>query len=298
MKYPVSLLLLPVVVAIQNWRGISIYGLETDHRGFVCDWVNPVDDYINQVFHLGFNGLRVPFSYQYIMEGDFSKLDHIVYLAGVYNMSVVLDLHRIWNVQQGYSPLAEGLSLESFIQSWFTVLDRYLHQYQVLVHNAYNEFKGSDPADALYYTEALFNAVEERYPGRYIHAATGSEWGGNLRGLDLEHLPFKDRIIYSIHKYPFSGDGSQHDWEESFGHLSYISENPDRFVVGEFGWQDHQHEWAVRFLSFLQEHNFTNTIYWTIAHSSDTGNLYDDNCRDIHWHYYDLLKRFWLRELL
>jgi hypothetical protein len=118
--------------------------------------------------------------------------------------------------------------------------------------------------------------------------------------MELHNIPksAKERLYYSVHKYHFSGDGSQRDWEESFGNLQWLP--PDRIVIGEFGWdakEQKQEDWASRFMSYLQTKNITNTVYWTIAHSGDTGNLFNDDCQTINWRHYNLLKKFWDKQM-
>lgn len=299
MKLLSVLLLLPLFCqALNDVRGIAIYGLETDHRGFVCDWVNPVDVYINSLAKLGFNLIRVPFSYQYIQEGDFSKLDHILQLCANNQLNVVLDMHRIWSWTQGPSP-TDGISLEQFTGAWEAVLARYKDNPFVIGHNIYNEYQGSDPETVQVYTRKVMAAIERGFPGRFIYFLTGPRWGGSLVGMSMEDLPYAGRIYYSVHKYHFSGDGSQRDWEESFANLPWLP--PEKIVIGEFGWDARdpkQEEWATRFLTFLQRRNITMSSYWTIAHSHDTGNLYQDDCVTINWKHYGLLKRYWDKKMI
>ena len=61
-----------------EYRCISHFGLETDHNGFMCDWTHSVDYYIQKEAELGFNCLRLPFSYQYIQQGNLDKMDFFI----------------------------------------------------------------------------------------------------------------------------------------------------------------------------------------------------------------------------
>ena len=54
-----------------------------------------------------------------------------------------------------------------------------------------------------------------------------------------------------------------------------------------------QVEWAKRFIKYLKEKGIRDTSYWTVAHSHDTGNLYQDDCDIIKWDSYLLLTTLW-----
>lgn len=293
------LFLFPLLVQpLDNLRGISVYGLETDRRDFVCTWQSPIDSYINSIAKLGFNIIRLPFSYQYTQEGDFSKMDHIVNLCASNQLNVMLDMHRVWSWVQGPSPI-DGISIDQFTNAWIAVLARYKDNPYVIGHNIYNEYQGTEPDVVQAYSRKVVNTVEKTFPGRYTYFITGTHWAGSLIGMSMEDLPVSNRIYYSVHKYHFSGDGSQRDWEQSFASLPWLPAH--KIVIGEFGWDAKdpaQEEWATRFLTFLQQKNITMTSYWTVAHSHDTGNLYQDDCTTINWRHYNLLKRYWDKKML
>lgn len=288
-----------VAQQLTNVRGISIYGLETEHRGFVCDWVQPIETMISTLAKLNFNFLRVPISYQYIKEGDLSKLDKIVNLATINKMGVMIDMHRIWSWHQGPDPFENGLTLYEFTNSWIYVLDRYNTTNSVMGHNIYNEYQGSNASIVSNYTQQIIQSIEDRFPKRYIHFVTGTHWAGCLQNINLTFSEdINKRIYYSVHKYQFSGDGTINDWEKSFGNITWL--NRSQIIVGEFGWDSKdpkQEKWATSFLTYLQNLNISNTFYWTIAHSHDTGNLFQDDCTTINWNHYNLLTRFWNKQM-
>lgn len=286
-------------VASEMWdhhkqmKGISLFGLETDHRGFMCDWVHPVDHYMNEIAYLGFNMIRVPFSYQYFIEGNLGLMDHIVDVANHLGISIVLDFHRVWSNTQQPTPFDYGMTEEQFQSTWMSLLTRYQNSPSVCCHNAYNEFVPDDAAYLMAYTRRLFEKVEAAFPGRYMHAATGTRWSGSLRGVTLEDLPYTERIFYSVHKYSFSGSGNEEDWENSFGNVGLPLE---RVIVGEWGWvgtDQGQVDWANNFISYLNRKNVTNTIYWSLSQSGDTGNLYADDCVTFRWDNYNILRTLW-----
>jgi hypothetical protein len=157
----------------------------------------------------------------------------------------------------------------------------------------YNEYVPTDVAYLTAYSKRIILKIESLFPQRYLHFVTGTNWSGNLRGVSLEDLPFKDRIYYSVHKYSFSGTADREDWEKSFGNVGLPL---NRIIVGEFGWKGDvapQVEWSSRFMNYLLEKNITNTCYWSQSQSGDTGNLWSNNCVDFHWDNYFKLKKFW-----
>lgn len=283
------LLLLPLCLAY--YKGISFYGLETESRNFVCSWVQPYDFYLERLHDLGFNFLRLPFSYQWVQEGDFSKMDEIIASAWYWNMSVVLDMHRIQSSHQGWSPEEGGLTIDDFIhKGWMPMLDRYQIWPNVVMHNIYNEFQGGSEhlAYLITYSIALMDAVEARFSNRFIHAVTGFSWAGNLSGVEIENLPYSNRIKYSIHKYAWSGTGDENDWNGSFGNLP-----SDHLIIGEFGFLKKDEDWAKRFITYLKKRGILDAAFWTIAHSGDTDGLWKDDCITFDWDKYNVLNALW-----
>lgn len=81
------LLFLPIVNAII--KGYNFYGLETQLKDFTCSWKHPPDFYIDKLSELGFNSVRVPFSVQWVNEGDYHKMDDFIEIATHKNMSIL-----------------------------------------------------------------------------------------------------------------------------------------------------------------------------------------------------------------
>jgi hypothetical protein len=285
------LLFLPTIAG--HWlKCISIYGLETEARDFVCSWKNDVSYYIQQVHDLGFNTLRLPFSYQYVQEGRFDRMDHFMQQSFLYNMSVILDYHRVWSNHQGPDPFEGGLTMDQFINMWKTLLYRY-NYFPNLEHiNSYNEYQGSNASFVNEYSSTLFSSIEESFPNRFSYWMTGINWAGSLVGINIDHLPFKSRIGYSVHKYPFSGTADKADWDYTIP----LSLDPERVIIGEWGWMEtipSQVDWVKRFIPYLKSRKLQHTCYWTIAHSHDTGNMWEDSCDVVKWDNFKLIKTLW-----
>lgn len=291
MRWLRLLLYLPMVIS-HPLRCASIYGLETPLRNFVCSWKHDVSFYVAVLAQLGFNCIRLPFSYQYVQEADFSKMDHFMEVSQQYNMSVIADLHRVVSDHQGPDPFEGGVTMDQFINCWKTVLRRY-ERFPCLEHmNAYNEPQGNDPQFINDYSRKLFTAVENEFPNRFRYWLTGTNWAGSLVGIDIEDVPFKDRVGYSVHKYAWSGTADERDWEYSIPRSVPL----EKLIIGEWGWMEdkpNEVEWSSRFIQYLKRRGIQHTCFWTISNSHDTGNLFFDDCDTFKWQTYFTMKQVW-----
>lgn len=274
-------------------KGMNFYGLETQAKEFVCAYQHPVGYYIDKLNDLGFNSLRVPFSLQWVLDKSYFKMDNMFKAVAEYTeMTVILDMHRIFNDHQAYSPTESWVTLDIFINGWKTIIRRYYENPQLVGLDIFNEYQGTDPE---YWNNMAFqivSALEEEFPERFIFYVGGVNWGGNIHDINLEHLPYNDRIVYTIHKYHFSGN-DENDWNYSFGPFAKI---PGKVMVGEWGFKTQlyqEKDWAYRFVKYLKQRNITNTYFWTIAHSGDTDGLWYDDCENINWEKYTMIKSLW-----
>lgn len=268
-------------------RGINYYGIEVESGNFVCSWVRPVEFYVDKFNELGFNAIRVPFSHEYVKKGDFSNLDRLFNAVKKYpDMKILLDYHRTWSSHQSYKPDAE-ISLNEFKRTWITIIQRYVNEPSLEAIDIFNEYQGGDVGYLNWVYKDVVQHIEWNFPNRLIYNIGGYWWGGTINGVSLEDLPFNDRIIYSIHRYHFSNG----DWNNVFGSMP-----PHKINVGEFGWvqtDPNQVQWAYDFLGFLKSKGIKNTYFWTVAHSSDTSGIWEDDCINIQWNKYNILKNFW-----
>lgn len=267
-------------------KGISHYGLETEGFNYVCNWVHPIEFYVDKYKELGFNYIRVPFSYDYIKRGDFSQLDRLFNAVRNKPINIMLDYHRTRSSHQSYKPDAE-VSLDDFKRGWIDIIQRYVNEPSFKMIDIFNEYQGSDIGYWNWITKDIVNHIEYNFPNRFIFSVSALNWGGNLQGVSLEDLPFNDRIQYTIHRYHFSGG----DWNSAFGSMP-----PHKINIGEFGWktsQQNEKQWAYDFLGFLKSKGIKDTFLWTTAHSHDTDGLFYDDCHNIDWDKFNILKNYW-----
>jgi hypothetical protein len=283
-----GLMFLPICQALI--KGISLgSGLETNNRNVDCFWEHDASYYIPLLHDIGFNSLRIPFSAQYVREGDFRVLDEIMDLAREHQMTVLLDLHRVWNSHQGD---VSEISKEDLIDVWTIMLERYKYREQLTSVGIWNEYQKEDHNFWNAYLKDVIQTLEEKFPNRFIYYASGVRWAGCLRGMDLEDLPFKDRIRYEWHKYVFS---SSYDWRNDWDWSVESGIPKDRIVVGEWGFKNEEHDiqWAETFVDYLREKNIKNTYFWMSQISSgDTGGIGID-CSRIDYTKLNILKHLW-----
>lgn len=276
-------------------KAISCYGLETNLRNTVCSWVHPAPYYITKFKELGFNSVRVPISVQYLVENNYDVLDSIVKRCDELDLKIVLDIHRIGNNYQEYSP-DKGIeeysgvnNRDEMMMQIIKILTRYVNNKSVGGIVTWNEYQGMDINYKRDYDTHFIEHVQAAFgPDRFFFFVTGLLWGGILNGYTLEDKPFADKVIYSVHKYHFSGTGRRDDWEASFGNAF----PPEKIVIGEFGFRNPEDlQFGREFTQYLIDKGIKNWAFWCLAHSGDTGGLWFDDCENIDWAKYDILKK-------
>jgi hypothetical protein len=209
------------------------------------------------------------------------------------DMFVCMDMHRVFASHQGDTPFEGGTSLVDFTDGWISILERYKDNPQVVAVDIFNEYQGTDVEWWNSIARQILKKIEEHFPNRFTYYVGGIRWGGNLAGIDLEDLPFNDRINYTIHKYSFSGNSVPEEWEWSFGSYRH------KVNVGEWGFKSELPEqvgWAQSFIRWLKQMGIRDNYFWTIAHSGDTGGIWYDDCENIDWSKYDIIKTLWYDE--
>lgn len=277
-------------------KGISFYGLETEYRGFSCDWVKTINVMIDDVKQLGFNTIRVPFSLQYINENDFKKLDEFFVAVEKSNMDVMLDFHRLNSIKQSAKMYDNIYSFDDFLEGWKFILDRYKHYPNLKYVDIFNEWQDNNYIEMNeLYTEAVI-FLENHFPNRFVYFIQGHNWGGNLKNVKID-VPFQDRIIYTIHKYHFSNtEPYETEWQKDFE-----LDKHKNICVGEFGWistNKKEVEWGWRFLNWLKENDITNTVFWQYGfHSWDTQGIFgtfdNDGCSIVDTKKIEMLNKLW-----
>lgn len=277
-------------------KGINYYGLETPSRDFVCGWQHRPSYYLEKLDTLGFNSIRLPFSLEYVRAADFEKMDEFFdAIKNHPNMTVTLDMHRVFSSHQGPTPTENWITMDMFLEGWQTIIKRYEKHTQLMGIDVFNEYQGTDSNYWNGVLRTIVNNLEKAFPERFHYFVGGTRWGGDIHEIDLESLSFSKRIHYTIHKYIFSTSGGDRiaDWDYSFGKFK---DEPGKVSVGEWGFKSERMdevEWAKEFVAYLKEHNIRDTYFWTIAHSGDTGGLWSDDCENIDMTKYNIIKSLW-----
>lgn len=289
------LVIVPLVVAGDIIKGITWYGFETENSNVMCLWKNDIDWNLRKMQELGFNSIRLPFSYQYIQTGVWWEMDKFFEKLKNYNLSVVLDFHRIENTHQSAKPYTNQVSFDMFLEAWRIILDRYQHNPKLIAVDIFNEYQSDNYMEWNNLARQIVNYIESKFPNRFNYYIGGVSWGGDLHFVDLEDLPYSERIFYTIHKYFFSDtEPFEKRWEYSFGEHKLVVN------VGEWGFLSNEPlevAWAKRFINWLLSKNIRNTYFFTWSYNSqDTGGILMTDCTTVDNEKMTLLHHFWNNE--
>jgi endoglucanase len=273
-------------------KGISWFGFETENRNLMCLWKNDLDWNLAKLQELGFNSIRLPFSYQYIQEDVWWEMDKFFEKVQNYNLSVVLDYHRLENTHQSAKPYTNEISFDQFLYSWKVILERYKDNPNLIAVDIFNEYQSDNYIEWNNLARQIVSYIETNFPERFTYYVGGVSWGGDLHFVNLEDLSYSDRIRYSIHKYFFSDtEPLEERWDYSFGEHKLVVN------VGEWGYvSSHPNEvaWAKRFVNWLESKNIRNTYFFTYSYNSqDTGGILWADCTTVDTDKMDLLHAFW-----
>ena len=225
----------PVRIAAVNW-----YGLETELAAPQGLWVRSYQSMMDQMVHLGFNAVRLPFSLDLFKPGvvpsgiDFDLnpdlrgltgpqvMDKIVDYAGSIGLKIILDNHRS---AAGGDTNANGLWVDGgyteaqWIGTWQTLAAHYAGNSTIIAADLANE--PHDPAtwgdgtatDWAAAATRAGNAIQAVTPdwlllveGVQTYANENYWYGGNLRGAQAHPVTFTvpNKLVYSPHDYPAS----------------------------------------------------------------------------------------------
>lgn len=298
-------------------KGISWFGLETPDRTPNGLWVNDMAFYMDVMARDGFNIIRVPFSAQWVLydvdaypdEGfvqadpanqhqkSVEILDRLFDMAHARSMLVLLDLHRLnWGYisELHYDPGDGRFTSDGFLQTWFTILDRYKDHPALWGVDLLNEPHGratwgtQDPStDWRAFADVAIREIEARYPDAFwLYLVEGIEWGKQLSGAESAPLVFPThRVAYSAHNYgrsvvpgvnTWDTEGLYRDWDAHFG---FLRQQGHAVVVGEWGGRtDIDSDWMQVFVAYLRERNMTDTCFWSLGPNSGdvAGYMLDD----------------------
>ena len=273
-------------------KGINWFGYETEYKDLMCTWVNDIEWNLKKMKEIGFNYIRLPFSEEFVKEGNWESMDLFFEHAEKLKIDVVLDFHRLHSTHQSFKPYDNVYTFDDFLESWKIILDRY-KKYKVLkAVDIFNEYQGSNYVEWNSLARQIVSFIEKQFPERFDYFVGGTNWGGNIHYMDLTDLPFHERIRYSVHKYWFSDtEPYEEKWNYSFG------DHPPIVNVGEWGFKSDEKrevEWAENFIEYLKENDLRDTFFWTWSwNSGDTGGILTETCSDVDTKKIYLLNRLW-----
>jgi hypothetical protein len=275
-------------------RGIAWFGLETEHRDLMCTWTHGIEWNLKKIENLGFNVVRIPFSYDYVKRGDWHVMDNLFEEVKKTNLSLVLDYHRLQETHQSFKPYNELVTFDHFLSSWETILKRYEYHPQLVGVDIWNEYQGTNYVEWNNLARQIVSFIDSRFSHRlWVYWVQGTKWSGSIHDVFLDDMSCSDRIIYVVHKYWFSDtEPLEQNWDWSFGNHTSAKIN-----VGEWGYiSDNPKEidWAVRFVKWLKVKGIHNSFFWTWSfNSGDTGGVLLPNCETVDCKKMYLLKNYW-----
>jgi endoglucanase len=272
-------------------KGINMFGWETEHKDLMCNWVHP--DYnwhLNKVQELGFNTIRLPFCYQYVADGDWSKMDAFFEVIKNYNLHVVLDFHRLYNTHQSPKPYDENITIENFLLAWETILSRYQDNDKLVGVDIFNEYQSNDFNEWNQLARRITDYIESKFPQRFWYLIGCVVWNSNCQFVQIHGVPYGDRVHLGMHQYCFSNtEPFETHWTQIFG--------TEKVIIGEYGAMSEKPEqmaWLRRFILYLKKHHYYDSFFWSWSwNSGDTGGILKKDCTEIEQSKMDLLWYYW-----
>jgi aryl-phospho-beta-D-glucosidase BglC (GH1 family) len=289
-----SLLLLcapPLVQAVV--KGISWFGLETQNADLMCLWAHDLHWNLQKIQDLGFSHIRLPFSLEYIEKGAWGTMDAFFHAVEGYNLSVVLDFHRLESTHQSEKPYTDQITFDRFLQGWETILARYHSSPKLTGVDIFNEYQSQDYQEWNNLARQIVDYIESRFPARFNYLVGGTNWGGSIHFVNLTDLSFSaERVSYTVRKYWFSDkEPFERAWDWSIGPHKLVAQ------VGEWGYQSSQPlqvDWANRFIAWLLKNGVRDSFFWTWSYNGgDTDGILLSDCESIDQAKTDLLQRYW-----
>jgi len=262
---------------------VNFYGLETERKAPVCDWQHEPKWYLQKLKEAyGLNTVRLPYSREYATGNDFHKMDGIINACRELNINVILDYHRTYATHQGKNP-TEGISLGAFLDTHVGLLNRYRDK--IWGVSVFNEIQTNDTEYTNNINHFVVNAIESQFPHQYRYFMGCPRWGHDCHGITIPP-GFENRSFIDTHQYAFTDNQATRT-------ITFPSSIPSQnYFVGEIGARPEEIPWLKSFLDYLETRNIANVCFWTIAHSSDTGGLWKDDCETLEQEKVDVLAGF------
>lgn len=301
-------------------QGISWFGFESDTVILGGLDKHPISFYFGILQKHGINSIRIPFSQEWIYYNyDFQPdpqylssnpilknkksieiLDYVFDMAGELNITILLDMHRL-NYKEisqiWYSIENNRYTSDTFLESWYKLLDRY-HQNENLITYGDN----NPNTDWFRFSNQTILYLNTKYRHHnWLILVQGINWGRIFPKYNNKTLLLSGRnVVYSPHTYGRSVTPTMNLdphalyalWDQAFGYLK--SEFQQAIIIGEWGGRTSLDTlWMSVFAKYLVENNMTNNYFWSLTPNSDDvdGFLLND------WTTIDPIKKILLQNL-
>lgn len=303
-----------------NIRGLNWFGYETDCNIVHGLWQKEIDDLFSILSEIKINALRIPFSYDTIMNWDnHPKPDCVTANPWINNMSiretfhmilqkslenhivVLLDFHRMNDAITDYL-ITDEITMTNILVMWQKVISEFLHYPNLLGIDIKNEPHGDITwLEWGSYASNVMNFILTNFPeykGLFFlegvqDYASKSVWGGSFIGIEKQFITLlpNERIVFSPHIYGNSirGDIANNDnymlFDYWFGNMRF--KFPDNtLVIGEIGGMNvgSDFDWHLKIKRYLESRNLRNAFYWCLNPDSyDTGGVLEYDWSTINW---------------
>lgn len=316
-------------------KGSSWYGWETVDKVANGLWSHPMDFYVKLLDSIDVNIIRVPVCSELVlyrpndypfsgmiagapeMKGKTSMetLDMFFDQTEELGVGVMLDLHRLndqYISELWYDPNNNKFTSETFLKTWFTLLDRYKDRSNLIAIDLLNEPHGratwgtNDPStDWRLFAEDAIAKIHARYPDKtWLIFVEGIDWGKNLEKvaqspIRAPNAQVQKRIVYSPHNYGKSvvtnldihdTEALHRDWNQKFG---YLRDKGYTLIAGEWGGQtDIDADWMNEWSKYMISKGMRNNFLWALnPSSSDVKGLLTDDWTNLDTFKVELMHR-------
>ena len=148
-------------------KGLNWFGFETQYFNLMCTWAHDIEWHIEKIDELGFNYIRLPFSVEFTEKGDWKDMDEFFEKIQYYNIDVALDCHRLHSTHQSAKPYDNYVSFDDFLESWRTILSRYVDVPNLKAVDIFNEYQSDNYVEWNSIARQTLEYLEYHFPGRF-----------------------------------------------------------------------------------------------------------------------------------
>jgi len=296
---------------IINIKGITWNGFQSENFVLLGLWKHSIEFYLDKIKYNGFNAIRIPYSSEFIyynseiipnyktIEKDLELknktslqiLDLLFEKTEKKNILVTLNLNRlhkdytsgIWNDNKTFTN-------EIFLNSWYTLLDRYKDRKNLFAIDIFEQpsgnyvnFCNNDPYDWKNFSQYFMQKIQDRYPDKkWLFFVQGINHNDNFLNLKCDYSQsLMNRIVFTPHlwnQFQNMSIKSQieqyyNQWDQNFGFLA----TNNTVMITKASSDDFF--WMSFLKDYLIQNKLNNIFLYNLEYSSINGIL-EENWSD------------------